>query len=188
MNDFASFDIIISAVSNRKNLIRSVGKKDKKRLWIDLAMPTNINAEIADEHNHIYTIDEITSLVSDANEIQLEAIPHVENIIEEELNTYEEWLKKDTFRSFLRAQKRSFKEAFLNSIHKVGQQSLPDSDLDRQIEIRANRKVRKYARVLNHSIVNGYTPLEGILCQPGSNECILSGYFDKLNNKLYGRY
>ncbi|MEM8939960.1 MAG: hypothetical protein AAGC64_11485 [Bacteroidota bacterium] len=119
INDFNSFDVIISAVSNRKNLIRSVDNSGKKRLWIDLAMPSNISEEISNHCNHIYNIDEIASLVCETSKTQLEAIPCVENIIEEELKVYADWLKKDKIRSFLKAYKHNSKVAFLKLVPKT---------------------------------------------------------------------
>ncbi|MEL7004588.1 MAG: hypothetical protein AAFN93_17910, partial [Bacteroidota bacterium] len=40
-NDFSSFDVVIAAVSNQKHLINTTEKDGKRRLWIDLAMPSN---------------------------------------------------------------------------------------------------------------------------------------------------
>ena len=45
-NDLEEFDVIISAVSNRQNLIHQIDAKNKKILLIDLAVPTNINENL----------------------------------------------------------------------------------------------------------------------------------------------
>ncbi len=143
MNDFGSFDVIISAVSNRKDLIKSTGISNKDRLWIDLAMPFNINKDISDSRNRLYNIDEITSLVSEISDMQLEAIPHVEEIIAQELSIYLDWLSKSESRFFLKNCKINSKNVYLNIVPKTMQQPLTSIELDKYADILANRLVRK---------------------------------------------
>lgn len=43
---YSDFDIVITAVSNKKHLINELGEAIKKRIFIDLALPSNINPAI----------------------------------------------------------------------------------------------------------------------------------------------
>ncbi|BFP40808.1 glutamyl-tRNA reductase [Flavobacteriaceae bacterium GF1] len=94
-NDLSSFDAIISAVGNQKHLVRSIKKYDKKRIWIDLAMPSNIDKAISNPFNTIYNIDEISKKIDMANQDHLRAIPVVEAIIEEELDAFMSWANRN---------------------------------------------------------------------------------------------
>ena len=114
--DVASFDAIITAVSNRKYLIQQVENCGKKRIWIDLALPSNIAPSIQGIYNTVYNIDEVTRKVESVSEAQLEAIPKVEEIISEELTIFVDWLKKDRVRAFLKSYKEHTKKAFMESI------------------------------------------------------------------------
>ena len=114
--DVASFDAIITAVSNRKYLIQQVENCGKKRIWIDLALPSNIAPSIQGIYNTVYNIDEVTRKVESVSEAQLEAIPKVEEIISEELAIFVDWLKKDRVRAFLKSYKEHTKKAFMDSI------------------------------------------------------------------------
>lgn len=93
-NDIESFDAVVSAVSHQKHLIHRIKTYDKKRIWIDLAVPCNIDKSIANRFNIIYDIDDIGKRINDANKLQSRAIPTVKSIIREELNTYLSWLNK----------------------------------------------------------------------------------------------
>lgn len=142
-NDFTDFDVIITAVSNRRHLVKKVESNGKRRLWIDLAMPSNIDASMADAFNCIYNIDEITSRVEATNLRQLEAIPVVEQIIKEELGIFMDWLKKDDLRVFLKSYKARAKQAFLNTLLRESKRSLSVRELENHAETLANKLVRK---------------------------------------------
>lgn len=148
-NKLEDFDVVISAVSNRKNLIKSAGNKAKRRLWIDLAMPSNISKAIADQQNKIYNIDEIASLVCETNELQLKAIPGVEKIIKDELEIYIEWLKKAKLRAFLKTHKHNLKKVFLESVARNTDHDLSTQELEYYAETLANKLVRKSVKALN---------------------------------------
>ncbi|UII77321.1 glutamyl-tRNA reductase [Flagellimonas sp. HMM57] len=100
-NSIESFDAVISAVGNRKYLINSIRLYDKKRIWIDLAVPFNIDKSIANRFNVIYDIDLIGKGISPESDIQTDAVSAVENIIYEELEVYATWLHKHLNRSYL---------------------------------------------------------------------------------------
>ncbi|MEO1254475.1 MAG: glutamyl-tRNA reductase, partial [Bacteroidota bacterium] len=112
-NDFTSFDVVITAVSNQKYLVNQVENCDKKRLWIDLAMPCNINPLIKDAFNIVYNVDQVTTQIRSINDLQKKAIPKVEAIIADELTIFSDWLKQDEFRTILRRYKHQVKQKIL---------------------------------------------------------------------------
>lgn len=148
--DFTSFDAVITAVSNRKNLVKGIENCGKKRLWIDLAMPSNVDMDISDCYNKVYNIDEVTAQVNAINETQLKAIPVVEKILKEELDVFMEWLKKDSIRTFLRSYKNHAKQTFLQNAPATWIQTLDTHELEAHAEKFANRLARKSAKALNH--------------------------------------
>jgi glutamyl-tRNA reductase len=105
-NDLGEFDVIISAVSNRQNLIHKVATKNKKVLLIDLAVPTNIDENLAKSENIVhYGLDCISKELEANLESRLNAVDLVNIIITEVLSDYSEWLQDASFRESLLKQK-----------------------------------------------------------------------------------
>ena len=119
-------------------------------MWIDLAMPSNVDACISDHDNKIYNIDEVTARVNTINEAQLKAIPVVEEILKEELTVFIDWLKKDKIRAFLRSYKNHAKQTFLQIAPTALTQITDASELETYAEKFANKLARKSAKTLNH--------------------------------------
>lgn len=59
------------------------GLPEKKRLFIDLAVPRDIDPALSP----IITVDDLRDLARHNNEVKLEEIPHAESILDEELET-----------------------------------------------------------------------------------------------------
>lgn len=155
--DFTFLGVVITAVGNRKNLVDQVEHCGKKRLWIDLAMPSNVNPSIADNYNTVYTIDEVTEQMNAINEAQLTAIPTVEGILMEELNIFTDWLKKSKIRSFLRSYKNHAKQMFLKTAPEAISGSLGRTELESFADKFANKLVRKSVKTLNR-LASGELP------------------------------
>jgi glutamyl-tRNA reductase len=101
-NDFRGFDIIVSAVSNCFRIINKIPEVTQKTLLIDLAIPSNIDKRLANNTNVIcYDLDTISSELEDTKEKRFAAMDKVNNIINEELSIYKEWLKDAPLRQFL---------------------------------------------------------------------------------------
>ena len=147
-NALADFDVIITAVSHRKHLITQSPKDHRSRLWIDLAMPSNVDTSIADYHNQVYNIDEVANLVQATSEAQLKAIPIVEHILEEELTGLIEWLKKGKIRAFLKSYKNHIKHALLQTTTRPIADTDEEAERANYAEQIANRLVRKSAKIL----------------------------------------
>lgn len=106
-NDLEEFDVIISAVSNRQNLIHQVKASHKKILLIDLAVPMNIDENLAKNKNIIYCGLDCISEELEANlESRLNSVDSVNTIITEVLSDYFEWLQESSLRESLAKQKQ----------------------------------------------------------------------------------
>ncbi|MEM6362626.1 MAG: glutamyl-tRNA reductase [Bacteroidota bacterium] len=147
--DFTDFDVVITAVSNRKHLVDQVEETSKKRLWIDLAMPSNVNAKVENRSNKVYNIDEVTRHINSVSDAQLKAIPTVEAILKEELLRFTDWLEKDNIRTFLRAYKHQVRQHLLEAASRKQIGAQDTDDTENFIEILANKLVRECAKILN---------------------------------------
>jgi len=102
VNDFQGFDVIVSAVSNCYHIIKKLPIAAQETLLIDLAIPSNIDKKLAHNVNTIcYDLDTISSELEGTKEKRFAAMDKVNNIINEELSIYQEWLKEAPFRQFL---------------------------------------------------------------------------------------
>lgn len=105
-NDLASFDVIVSAISNRHHLIQNLTIQDKEVLLIDLAVPTNIDETLATNQNiNVYGLDAISKELEVNMAQRADAAILVDIIIDEELLVYNEWFQKASFRESLAKQK-----------------------------------------------------------------------------------
>lgn len=101
-NEFDDFDVVISAVSNCRHLIRKIAPSGKTRILIDLALPGNINSALAAvDGTSFYDLDAISAELEDTRDKRESAITQVNNIIAEELNSYTEWYRNAPLRAFL---------------------------------------------------------------------------------------
>jgi len=105
-NDFEEFDVIISAASNCPKLVKSLPITDRKVLLIDLALPGNIDKNLAGLENILfYDLDSISVDLEETKEKRFAAIGEVCKIITEELEIYNEWLQGAPLRAFLAEHK-----------------------------------------------------------------------------------
>lgn len=101
-NEFDDFDVIISAVSNCRHLIRQIAPSGKKRILIDLALPGNINSGLASlDGISFYDLDAISAELEETKDKRVSAIGQVNNIIAEELKAYADWYRDAPLRAFL---------------------------------------------------------------------------------------
>jgi glutamyl-tRNA reductase len=101
-NEFDDFDVIISAVSNCRHLIRQIAPCGKKRILIDLAHPGNINSGLATQDGiSFYDLDAISAELEETRDKRVSAIGRVNNIIAEELKAYADWYRDAPLRVIL---------------------------------------------------------------------------------------
>ena len=101
-NNFDEFDVIISAASNCPNLIKNVPVSENKLLLIDLAVPCNISKNLAERaHVKFHDLDSISVELEETKEHRIAATSEVNLIINEEIESYVEWLEGASLRAFL---------------------------------------------------------------------------------------
>jgi len=95
------FDVIISAISNYKNLIHNIPARPKA-LLIDLSVQGSIDRDLAHEkHIKFYDLDTISEDLKEAKEQRFSAIEEVNKIISHELSAYSKWLHEAPLRAML---------------------------------------------------------------------------------------
>ncbi|MEN8788902.1 MAG: glutamyl-tRNA reductase [Flavobacteriaceae bacterium] len=101
-NDFKDFNAIVTAVSNRPNLVNSVARGTGKSIILDLAVPGNTDRNLADEPHIIhYDLDSIAKALKENHDNRMKSIHEVDSIIQEELQVYISWLEDAPDRKFL---------------------------------------------------------------------------------------
>lgn len=91
-NSIEEFDIIVSAVSNRKDIIHRLPLDGKKRFLIDMAVPGNIDDTLMGRDTLIKNIDDISREVRTTLETHKDEAEKVKKIIKEELQAFENWV------------------------------------------------------------------------------------------------
>ena len=145
-NEFADFDVIVSAASNCTHLIKKVSNTDHKILLIDLALPSNIDKNLANQENILfYDLDSISVDLEETKEKRFAAIGEVGTIITEELMVYNEWLQGAPLRAFLSENKIIVKQGvedfFENGKEEINAQKV------KLVTDRIMRKLRKQTNV-----------------------------------------
>ena len=101
-NDFEDFNAIVTAVSNRPNLVNRVTQNDKSTLLLDLAVPGNINKRLAKESHFVhYDLDTIAKALKENHNNRMKSIQKVDSIIQEELQEFNSWLTNAPIRNYL---------------------------------------------------------------------------------------
>ncbi|MGB5434860.1 MAG: hypothetical protein WBM98_03135 [Maribacter sp.] len=145
-NEFADFDVIISAASNCTHLIKRVSNTDHKVLMIDLALPSNIDKNLANQRNILfYDLDSISVDLEETKEKRFAAIGEVGMIITEELLVYNEWLQGAPLRAFLAENKILVKQG-VKDFFETGKEEI-DAQKVKLVTDRIMRKLRKQTNV-----------------------------------------
>ena len=155
-NNFDGYDVIISAASNCPNLIETVNPLIKKTLLIDLAVPCNINKELAKQNDIIFhDLDSISVELEETKENRLAATNEVNTIISEEINSYKEWLEGASLRALLAACK-------INLNNKV--QNYFDTPLEEsEINLVTNQVMKKL--IVNNQISASSKVIDSLISQ-----------------------
>ena len=149
-NHLDSFDAVITAVSNRKKLIRTISPSKNKKVLVDLAMPANIDSPLATAENiRVFTLDQISCIIDQNEFARQEALQQVEGIIAEEQTEFADWLRNGKVRSFLKAYKQNTQQILIECLDKadLGQQ-LAAEELKKLINRISDKLVKDPAVVL----------------------------------------
>ncbi len=145
-NDFEGIDVIVSAASNCPKLVHNLPITDRKVLLIDLALPSNIDKNLADHKNILcYDLDSISVDLEETKEKRFAAIGEVGKIITEELEVYNEWLHGAPLRAFLAEHKiivnQGVKDFFDSRMEEINPENI------KLVTDRIMRKLRKQTNV-----------------------------------------
>lgn len=146
-NDFQEFDVIISAASNCPRLITEIKENSNPRLLIDLALPGNIDATLADKANvQFYDIDAISQELEANKEKRIAAVQQVNAVKEAELEQFKKWYQEAPLRALLADYKISLK-------HKIaGYLKNRDKPYDKaRIQLISNRIMRNLIKQADHN-------------------------------------
>ena len=135
-NKLGDFDVIISAVSNCKHLIKNIPAVKQKVLLIDLTVEGSIDRTLAqNEHIRFYDLDTLSEDLKEAKEQRISAIEEVNKIIADELSEYSNWLQEAPLRELLAAYK-------IKITSKVNHYFEPDTE-EEKIKAVTNQIMRK---------------------------------------------
>ena len=114
-NELQEFDAIITAVSNRKDLIhRSSGGN---QVLVDLALPSNVSPSLAnDSHISLFNLDQVTEQIDQTDSLQQDAISRVQEILNEELRIFNRWVSQSDFREQISHHKSEYTDIIQQEI------------------------------------------------------------------------
>ena len=139
-NSIEAYDIIITAVSNRKDLIHSTSNPNQ--VFVDLALPANVSQQLSNTHT-VYNLDQLTEEIDETDALQRQAISTVHHIIHEELTNYSSWLNQSEMRELLGTYKKESKKLILSTIEQYYNDNGNEEDLEQLAELIANKLVRR---------------------------------------------
>ena len=149
-NQLEQFDAIITAVSNRNKLITKIDDRENKRVFIDLAMPSNISKTVANNENmKLYGLDTVTGLIEQTDSMRLLALEQVEKVITNELSLFVQWMKKNQVRTFLKAYKQTTQDILKESLVAIKlDEKLEAKDLETLINRISEKLVKEPAMTM----------------------------------------
>lgn len=138
-NNLENFDVIIGAVSNCHHLIKTAPKSKGKLLFIDLALPSNIDkTSLIGNHIVFYDLDSISMDLEETKVKRHASIVEVNMIISEEFRLFKKWIDNTSLRDHLIKSKSSINEKVIDFIR------TNNKDLNEQsIQLVTNKVMRK---------------------------------------------
>lgn len=152
-NDFKDFDVIISAVSNKHQLIKKIPSEVQKLLLIDLAVPSNIDKALMTKKNVLfYDLESISAELENTREKRQEAIGEVNEIIDAELLVYNEWIQTAPLRSTLAKYKTIVQQKVKDYFETNTEENNQDNT-----KIVTNRIMRKIMKLTRENLISAET-------------------------------
>lgn len=147
------YEVIITAVSNRKHLIYQPGPHEQ--VLVDLALPSNVSNEL-EKHpgTTLYNLDQVTEQIEESDAMRQEAISRVNTIIDEEITNYNRWLGQSNLRQILRDYKLQTKAIILESIHQTSSLNMSEASINALADTITNKLVRQSAKALQESVAS----------------------------------
>jgi glutamyl-tRNA reductase len=153
----ADADIIISGVSNQTNLVTKTialeGFNDTK-LFIDLGMPANIDANLATNPNFkLINIDQLNTKSEQVEAKRQNAIDAVHSIIDNELASFQKWLNRLPANQSLGKLKNHIHDLLAQEMNTTFGH-LPESDRLKLINRLSQQLIKQPAITLNKQAEN----------------------------------
>lgn len=150
LNEIDSYDIIVSATASPNMTLKYEHFEnivfEKEKIFVDLAVPRDIEPEIADLHNvRLYNIDSFhADMVSEKTKIQLEEI---RSIINEEIDEFVKWYGcRDIIPVIMEVSKHAANDVMLRlnkNIKCLDVEDIEKKNLDECIKTAAGKVVNK---------------------------------------------
>lgn len=114
--ELADFDAVITAVSNRPNLLKPDSFGRFEQVVVDLAFPTNVDPCVGEMKScTLINIDQLSAEIESTDIKQTQSLDNVNQIVDEELAEFLEWVDGEEIRAFI----REFKEATFQNVQTI---------------------------------------------------------------------
>ncbi|MFW5431860.1 MAG: glutamyl-tRNA reductase [Methylophilaceae bacterium] len=157
---FAEYDIVITSTASQLPIVglgmveRAIkARRHRPIFMVDLAVPRDIEAEVAQlDDVFLYTVDDLTQVVSDGIESRQEAAVDAEMIVETRVDHFMQWLQKresvPTIK-VLRDQAEKVRVAELNKALKLIQKG---ESPEKALEMLSSSITKKFLHAPSHAL------------------------------------
>jgi len=151
-------DIVIVSTSSKKALINyeevnhsKAIRNGEKQLFIDLSVPRNVDPSVADIDNTIvYDIDQLQEIVDANQEKRKKLISEIEEIVDEYLQEFNDWLSARNLKGVISTVKSNFE--MVNQTELAGFKKVNKTEDSELLDSYASHIKEKYARLLIKNI------------------------------------
>ena len=134
--------LIVSTGADHHTVTAEHVKKDKEMIIIDLSLPENVSEEVADFENiTLINVDELSKVTKKTLQTREEEVPAAENIIDEHVSEFNEWLHHRQYSSTIHALKISLENIQKDEL--AYQKKKIENFDEKQAEIITSRFIQK---------------------------------------------
>ncbi len=121
--------IIVATGAQNPTILKQYIHTNKELLFIDLSIPSNVDRSIKELPNiKILGVDELSSIIAENVEKRKDQIPYAEQIIEEMMNEFREWLETRKYVPFIQAFKGRLEDIHQNEHTTLRKKEFIESD------------------------------------------------------------
>lgn len=176
-NELLNADILIVATGSKKHLVTKpmaellTDENPKKRLYIDLSVPRNIDAEIANLKNiELVSVDDLQEIVKNTSSKRQQSVKDAEEIISSVIQEFVDWLHSLDLKPTILKIKDNFEN--LNASELEGFLKINSVKDSKEVSEYAQHITQKYFRLLVRNLKT--------VSENGKNKDVV-----KLVNKLF---
>lgn len=141
------FDAMITAVSNRQYLLNQPITTQHRQVVVDLGFPMNVHPAVGTLAT-LFNIDDVSGQISQADQLQAEALVQVKAIVKEELDLFMDWVEKGEKRKIIRKFKAEAEMTVAESLRQYADASLSREKQQAIIRTLCRKMTRKQAALL----------------------------------------